>query len=107
MGPLVQTTLSLLLVLGLIVGFAYLIRKVQTNIPGNQDLIHLKSSISLGAKERLALVEIDGNWILVGITAHSVNHLLTLPHPPTISETSSDPAQSWLQTYLLKNKKNG
>jgi flagellar protein FliO/FliZ len=107
MGPLIQTTLALLLVLGLIFGFAFLIRKVQTNTPGNQDLIHIKSTLALGPKERLSLIEIDGTWILIGITPHSINHLHTLPQPPQNSPIPGvNSAKSWLQTYLLKNKKD-
>jgi len=107
MGPLVQTSLSLLLVLAVIVGFAYVIRRVQTNLPGNQSLIHIKSSIALGSKERLALVEVGGTWVLLGITASSINHLMTLPNPPELPEDTSTPQPSWLQTYLLaKTQKN-
>ena len=43
MNPLIQTSLSLLVVLGVIVGFAYVIRRVQLKLPGNQSLIHIKS----------------------------------------------------------------
>jgi flagellar protein FliO/FliZ len=68
MNPLIQTSLALLVVLGVIAGFAYLIRRVQLKLPGNQSLIHIKSSIALGSKERLALIEVNGEWILIGIT---------------------------------------
>jgi flagellar protein FliO/FliZ len=104
MGPLVQTSLSLLLVLVVIVGFAFLIRRIQTNLPGNHSLIHIKSSIALGSKERLALVEVGGTWVLLGITASSINHLMTLPNPPEIAEGQTDANQSWLKTYLLTKK---
>jgi len=104
MGPLVQTTLSLLLVLGVILGFAYLVRRIQSKLPGNPSLIHVKSSIALGSKERLALVEVNGTWVLLGITSASINHVLTLPNPPDMPEDSVTSNKSWLQTYLSEKK---
>ncbi len=104
MGPLLQTTLSLLLVLGVILGFAYLVRRIQSKLPGNPSLIHVKSSIALGSKERLALVEVSGTWVLLGVTSTSINHLMTLPNPPDIAEDSATSNKSWLQTYLSEKK---
>jgi flagellar protein FliO/FliZ len=108
MNPLIQTSLSLLVVLGVIVGFAYVIRRLQLKLPGNQSLIHVKSSIALGSKERLALIEVNGEWILIGITGSSINHILTLQRPPDINLETSTSNPSWLQTYLTikKNSKD-
>jgi flagellar protein FliO/FliZ len=104
MNPLIQTSLSLLVVLGVIVGFAYVIRRVQLKLPGNQSLIHIKSSIALGSKERLALIEVNGEWILIGITSSSINHIVTLQNPPEINEELNTSNPSWLQTYLPTKK---
>jgi flagellar protein FliO/FliZ len=108
MNPLIQTSLSLLVVLGVIVGFAYVIRRVQLKLPGNQSLIHIKSSIALGSKERLALIEVNGEWILIGITGSSINHIVTLQHPPEINEELNTSNPTWLQSYLpTKKNSNG
>ena len=108
MNPLIQTSLSLLVVLGVIVGFAYVIRRVQLKLPGNQSLIHIKSSIALGSKERLALIEVNGEWILIGITGSSINHIMTLQNPPEINEELSSSNPTWLQSYLpTKKNSNG
>jgi flagellar protein FliO/FliZ len=106
MNPLIQTSLSLILVLAVIVGCAYFIRRLQLKLPGNQSLIHIKSSVALGSRERLALIEVNGQWILIGITSTSINHILTLPNPPEGIDNTEQSQQSWLHTYLLEKKKS-
>lgn len=100
MNPLIQTSLSLLVVLGVIGACAYAIRRLQLKLPGNQHLITVKSAISLGSKERLVLVEVGGQWLLIGITSSAIQHIYTLPHPPDVPDVSTTGNPSWLKTYL-------
>lgn len=104
MNPFIQTSLSLLIVLGIIVGFAFLIRRVQQKLPGTQGLIKIKSSVALGPKERLALVEVNNQWILVGVTSSSINHIMTLPNAPELDLEPSENKGTWLQKYLPEKK---
>jgi flagellar protein FliO/FliZ len=104
MNPFIQTSLSLLVVLAIIVGFAFILKRIQQKLPGNSSLIQIKSSVSLGPKERLALVEINHQWILIGITNSSINHIITLQNAPDMETNLTQPKESWLQKYLPEKK---
>lgn len=110
MSALFQTTLALAAVLIVIWGCAYLLRKLQTVRGGHSNLIQLKAISSLGPREKVALIEVSGQLILVGVAAGQVNHIATLDKSKEIDvsdEETSTPApfnaKSWLDTYL-KNK---
>ena len=53
------------------------------------------------------LLEVGGQWLLVGVAPGQVNTLLQLPEPPTNLPTpSADPrsaANNWLNTYLNRH----
>ena len=104
MNPFIQTSLSLFIVLGIIVGFAFLIKRVQQKLPGTAGLIKVRSSVALGPKERIALVEVNNQWILIVVTNASVNHIMTLPNAPEIEQIQTDSKESWLQKYLPEKK---
>ncbi|WP_434532968.1 flagellar biosynthetic protein FliO [Alteromonas arenosi] len=47
---------------------------------GNGDMKVVASMVA-GTKERLMVVEVGDEQYLLGITAHNINHLATLPTP--------------------------
>jgi flagellar protein FliO/FliZ len=110
MSALFQTTLALVAVLLVIWGCAYLLRKLQTIRGGHSNLIQLKAISALGPREKVALIEVSGQLILVGVAAGQVNHIATLAKSTDVDNSqggTSSPipfnAKSWLDTYL-KNK---
>lgn len=77
---------GLLLVLGLILGLAWLLKRmpgVGLGLRAN-DQLRVVSSLSVGTKERLLVVEVGGEQLLVGVSAGSINtlHRLAEPLPP-------------------------
>jgi flagellar protein FliO/FliZ len=107
MSALFQTTFALVAVLLAIWGCAYLLRKLQAVRGGHSNLIQLKAISSLGPREKVALIEVSGQLILVGVAAGQVNHIATLERSTDIDNTpdvASTPipfnAKSWLDTYL-------
>ena len=75
-----QVVISLALVIGLVLMLAAIYRKVQLKLPGSQ---HFKivSSVSVGPKERILVIEIQGKQRVIGVTPHSVNFLFDLDSP--------------------------
>lgn len=67
-GQLTQLVLGLLLVVGLIFVLAWLLRRVQRIGPGNAQVIELVGSRALGARDRLVLVQVGEEQILLGLT---------------------------------------
>lgn len=107
MGSLLQITLALGLVLGLIAAAAWLLQRLYQPRTGQGALIQLHASAALGARERVVLLEVGGQWLLVGVAPGQVNTLLQLPAPPTdLLGQAADPrsaANSWLNNYLNRH----
>ena len=107
MSALFQTTLALIAVLLVIWGCAYLLRKFQTIRGGHSNLIQLKAISALGPREKVALIEVSGQLILVGVAAGQVNHIATLEKSTDIDSSKGETstpipfnAKSWLDTYF-------
>lgn len=106
-GGLLQTTMALLFVLAVLVGLAWLLKRFgPKHLTGSQRHIKLVDSLNLGARERILLLEVGEQWIVVGASAGRMNALTTLPRqelPP--QETSPDSAAkpnfaAWLKQTI-------
>jgi flagellar protein FliO/FliZ len=101
---LLQLTLALLVVVACILAAAWLLQTVRRAHVGRRTPIHIEASVSLGSRERAVLVEVAGQWLLLGVAPGRVSTLAELkqaPLPPT-GEPAAAGARSWLQTYLEK-----
>ena len=84
-GQLTQLVLGLLLVVGLIFVLAWLMRRVQSIGPGNAQVIEMIGSRALGPRDRLVLVQVGKQQILLGITPgritplHVLNEVVEVP----------------------------
>ncbi|UXY17121.1 flagellar biosynthetic protein FliO [Chitiniphilus purpureus] len=73
--------LALILVLGLIVVSAVLLRRfslLPTAIGGR---LRVVSGVLVGGKERVVIVEVEETWLVLGVTGQTINLLHTLPRP--------------------------
>ncbi|MEC8443620.1 MAG: flagellar biosynthetic protein FliO [Pseudomonadota bacterium] len=77
-----KVAMFLVLILGLIVGLAWLANRVRMIQPSSrQGALSLVSVLSVGQKEKIAIVQAGEQQIVVGITAHSISTLATLDEP--------------------------
>jgi len=107
-GQLTQLVLGLLLVVGLIFALAWLLRRVQGASPRNGQLIELLGSRALGPRDRLVLVQVGKEQILLGITPGRITPLHVLKEPvqvPTGEQASPEFAQR-LMELLGKDHKD-
>ncbi|MGL5947518.1 MAG: flagellar biosynthetic protein FliO [Aeromonas sp.] len=76
-----QWLLSMLLIIGLIVALAWLMKK--TKLANALGGAHIKvlATVPLGAKERLLLVDVGGEQVLLGVTAQQITALHTCALP--------------------------
>ena len=72
---------ALLLVLGLIVGLGWLLKRMPGSGFRPAAGLKLVASLALGAKERVVVVEVNGQQLLLGVTAGGIATLHTLPEP--------------------------
>ncbi|CAB3778524.1 flagellar biosynthetic protein FliO [Pararobbsia alpina] len=87
-----QAVFGLLLVVGLILGCAWIARRFGVNRPAPRPgLVKFVSSTALSQKERVVVVEIEDTWLVLGVAPGSVSHLHTLPARES-THASSSPA---------------
>ncbi|VVO04549.1 flagellar biosynthetic protein FliO [Pseudomonas fluorescens] len=87
-GQLAQLVLGLLLVLGLIFFLAWLLRRVQQAGPaGKGQVIELIGSRALGPRDRLVLVQVGNEQILLGLTPGTITALHVLKEPVQVPST--------------------
>jgi len=72
---------ALLLVLGLILGLAWLLRRMPGSGFRPAEGLKVVASLQVGAKERMVVVEVGGQQLLLGVSAGGVSLLHTLPEP--------------------------
>src|SRR5476651_706795 len=86
-GQLTQLVLGLLLVVGLIFVLAWLMRRVQRIGPGNGQVIEMIGSRALGPRDRLMLVQVGNEQILLGVTPGRITPLHVLKEPVQVTKT--------------------
>jgi flagellar protein FliO/FliZ len=79
-GGLLQTSLALLFVIGLMLGLAWLTKRFgPKNFGGGNSNVKLVGSLSVGTRERILVVEVGEQWIVVGASPGRMNALATMP----------------------------
>ena len=87
-GQLMQLVMGLLLVLGLIFALAWLLRRVQNTGSRQGQVIELISSRALGARDRLVLVQVGDEQILLGLTPGRITPLHVLKEPVHVPDAA-------------------
>jgi flagellar protein FliO/FliZ len=80
-GQLIQLLFGLLLVIALIFALAWVLRRVQQVGPRGGQVIKLVASQALGTRDRLLLVQVGEEQILLGLTAGRITPLHVLREP--------------------------
>ncbi|UZE26450.1 flagellar biosynthetic protein FliO [Pseudomonas sp. B21-056] len=108
-GQLAQLVLGLLLVLGLIFFLAWLLRRVQQAGPaGKGQVIDIVGSRALGPRDRLVLVQVGNEQILLGLSPGTITALHVLKEPvqvPATDQATPEFAQR-LMELLGKDQKD-
>ncbi|MDX1757571.1 MAG: flagellar biosynthetic protein FliO [Marinobacter sp.] len=102
-GTITSLGIGLLVVIGLIFVCAWLVRRMSGLTGMNNQLMKVVSVLNLGARERIALIEVGDKQILVGITPTTIRTLHVFEEPVTDpnATTSSDFARR-LQGMISK-----
>lgn len=77
-----QLTFGLLVVLALVIGFSWLLRRYALPRDG---MIRVLGGLPLGTRERLLLIEVDDVRLLIGVTAQRIETLHTFTQPAASS----------------------
>ncbi len=98
-GQLLQLVLGLMLVIGLIFLLAWLVRRIQQSLPvkSSNQVISLLASQALGPRDRLLLVQVGKEQILLGLTPGTITPLHVLQEPVDISAPEGNMTSAFAQ----------
>lgn len=89
-GSFIQVSLSLIFVLGLVFGLAWLLRRVRTMHRPGRSGIEVLAEVALGPKERAVLLQFEEVRLLVGVAPGQVRTLQRLPDVPAGTPADTD-----------------
>jgi flagellar protein FliO/FliZ len=108
-SQLTQLMLGLLVVLVVIVVLAWVVRRVQQAAPRGGQVIDIVSARALGPRDRLVLVQIGDEQILIGVSPGRIASLHVMKEPvrsPARSEQATPEFAQRLMELLGKDQKD-
>lgn len=104
-SQLVSVLLALAAVLGLIFLLSWLVKRSGAGW-GRSDHIKVLSTMALGTRERILLVEVGATQMLLGVTAHSIKTLHVFAEPVVASGEKPGPDFAGKLAQYLQPQKN-
>ncbi|MDP1607442.1 MAG: flagellar biosynthetic protein FliO [Rhodocyclaceae bacterium] len=103
-----QMVFGLLLVLGLLLGTLWLLKRISQPRGFQAGLMRVVAGISVGARERVVILELGNSWLVLGVAPGRVTTLAEIPRQevPTSSEiqTGRD-FPTWLKQMVERRGK--
>ena len=109
-GSYLQAALALALIVGLLIGAAWLARKISGGKVFGQGGMKVIGGVALGPRERLVLVEVGDTWLVIGLVPGQIRTLHQLPKgtEPKLAEatngTADAPFTQWLKSVSERNR---
>jgi flagellar protein FliO/FliZ len=106
-GQVMSVVIGLALVLAVIWGAAWLVKRVAPRAYGKSSVLQVVAGAAVGQHERVVIVEVGATWLVLGVAAGGVNLLHQLPRAaaavadPTSPDAASPFAQ-WLKKFIEK-----
>jgi len=100
-----QIILALLFILGLMFAAAWVFKRITPVGQQNRLALKIVGGLNLGQRERILVVEIGDQWMVLGVTAHSINQLGQVAKQDELLQHGSSDAgafQNWLQKTIAK-----
>jgi flagellar protein FliO/FliZ len=113
-GSMFQVVPGLALVLGLIAACAWVAKRIGPARIGGNPAIKFVSSQSLGGRDRVVIVEVNQQWLVLGVSPGRVNTLSQMNKPEAAEAAAADtaagaashiakpPFAAWLEKALSK-----
>lgn len=84
-GSLWQLLLGLTLVLALVIGSLWLLKKLLVQRGENAGLLRVVAGTAVGARERVVIVEVGSSWLVLGVAPGRVSALAEVPRQSAVT----------------------
>ena len=105
---MLQVMVGLILVLGVLVVIAWGVKKAGVGKQAHGGAIKIVGGIHVGNRERIMVIEVADEWIVVGVTPTSITALSTMPRQEGVASSPASPLaknfSTWLQQTVDKRK---
>lgn len=108
-GTYLQAGLALTLIVGLLFGTAWLLRKVSGGKGFGHGGMKVVGGIVLGPRERIVLIEVGEDWLVIGIVPGQIRTLHHLPKGSALPEeenSTGKPFSHWLKVVAERGNKH-
>ncbi|MFZ6686189.1 flagellar biosynthetic protein FliO [Undibacterium sp. SXout11W] len=96
---------ALVFILLLMFGSAWLLKRIGPITSGNKISLKVIGGINVGTRERVLVVEVDDQWMILGVTANNISNLGSLAKrdlPTTTQSPAAGAFQDWLKRTMDK-----
>ena len=106
-GQLISLVIGMAVVLAVIAASAWLLKRLAPRNFSDAGVLRVIAGAAVGQRERVVVVEIGETWLVLGVTAGSVNALHQLPRLATAQSTAATPGEprafaAWFKHMLEK-----
>ena len=92
---MLSMVVSMVIVVGAIIALGWLYSRSRLAVSGARDVINVVASRALGTKERLILVEVADQQLLVGMTSTQIQTLHVFDEKVVTAESTGDGSSSF------------
>lgn len=108
-GTYLQATLALALIVALLLGLAWLARKVSGSKGFGQGGMKVIGGVALGPRERIVLLEVGDEWLVIGVVPgqiRTLHRMIKGDDMPagTLPVAGEKPFTQWLQSITERRK---
>ena len=100
---ILQMILGLVVVLGMLVATLWVMKRLAAPRGAASNLLRVVGGTAVGPRERVVVVEVGSNWLVLGVAPGRVSALAEMPRqemaPPTAAETPKD-FPGWLKHVM-------
>jgi flagellar protein FliO/FliZ len=108
-GGLLQVLLGLVVVLGLMAGAAWLLKRLGVAKSAAGAPVRIVGGVSVSNREKIMVVEVGDQWIVVGVAPGRVSALSTMPRQEIAPAGDAAPITNNFSAWLKQTieKRNG
>lgn len=108
-GSIFTMLFGLCVVLGIMAGIAWLVKRSGLANTNSRHGLQMKvvGGLSIGTRERVLVIEVDNQWLVLGVTPSNINTLATLPKQElkeSTDVTHTPSFSTWLKQTIEKRK---